>query len=69
MTLYLELWDGTTNTILARVADAQGDSGMYGWRTNSVTNRAAADRILRIWARELHKKLDLVRGKPAAPTR
>ena len=65
MTLYLELWDGTTNTILARVVDAQGDSGMYGLRTNSVTNRAAAERILRIWAEELHKKLDLVRGKTA----
>jgi hypothetical protein len=65
MTLYLELWDGTTNTILARVVDAQGDSGMYGMRTNSVTNRAAADRILRIWAKELHKKLDLARGKSA----
>jgi Protein of unknown function (DUF3313) len=65
MTLYLELWDGTTNTILARVVDAQGDSGMYGMRTSSVTNRAAADRILRIWAKELRKKLDLVRGKPA----
>ena len=66
MTLYLELWDGTTNTLLARVVDAQADSGTYGgMRTNSVTNRAAADRILRIWAEELHKKLDLVRGKSA----
>ena len=66
MTLYLELWDGTTNTLLARVVDAQADSGMYGgMRTNSVTNRAAADRILRIWAEELRKKLDLARGKSA----
>lgn len=66
MTLYLELWDGTTNTLLARVVDAQADSGTYGgMRTNSVTNRAAADRILRIWAEELRKKLDLARGKSA----
>jgi hypothetical protein len=65
MTLYLELWDSATNTILARVVDAQADSAMYGQRMSSVTNRAAADSILRAWADELRKKLDLARGKSA----
>jgi hypothetical protein len=64
MTLYLELWDSATNTILARVMDAQADPDVYGQRTSSVTNRAAADRLLRKWAVELHKKLDAVRGTP-----
>jgi len=66
MTLHLELWDSTTNTILARVLDAKADPDLYGQRTSSVTNRAAADRILKAWAMELHKKLDLARGKPAS---
>ncbi len=64
MTLYLELWDSATNTILARVMDAKADSDVYGGqRSSSVTNRAAADRILRGWAVELHKHLDAVQGK------
>jgi hypothetical protein len=67
MTLYLELWDGASNTILARVMDAQADPTMYGQPTSSVTNRAAADRILQGWASELRKKLDLARGKSEEP--
>jgi len=63
MTLYLELWDGGSNTILARVVDAQSDSTVYAQRTNSVTNKAAAEGIMRDWARELCKKLDLARGQ------
>jgi hypothetical protein len=63
MTLYLELWDSATNTILARIMDAQADSDMYGERKTSVDNRAAADRILKEWAVELRKKLDLAQGK------
>jgi hypothetical protein len=64
MTLYLELWDSATNAILARVVDAQSDSNPFGQRMSSVTNRAAADRILEEWASELRTKLDLARGKP-----
>jgi len=63
MTLYLELWDGATSTLLARVVDAQSDSTVYTQRTNSVTNKAAADGIMRDWARELRTKLDLAEGK------
>lgn len=63
MTLYLELWDGGTSTILARVVDAQSDSTVYTQNANSVTNKWASERILRDWADELRTKLDLARGK------
>jgi len=63
MTLYLELLDAATNTPLARVMDAQADSGMYGQPTTSVHNRAAADQIMKQWAQELRKKLELAQGK------
>ena len=58
--LYLELWDSTTNTILARVMDAKADEG-FAEQANRVTNTAAADRILSEWARELRERLDEVR--------
>jgi hypothetical protein len=61
MTLYLELWDSATNTILARVVDAQADPQSYGQISSSVSNRAAADRLMQRWASELHKALDTVR--------
>jgi hypothetical protein len=65
MTLYLELWDSATNTILARIMDPQADPGMGGMAqvASSVTNKAAADRILREWAVKLRKHLDAVHGK------
>lgn len=63
MTLLLELWDPATKTILARVMDAQEDDPAFGQMANRVTNKAAADRILREWAEELRKRLDTVRGK------
>jgi hypothetical protein len=63
MTLYLELWDAATNTILARVMDAEADRESFAQLSSKVTNKAAADRILRSWAEELHKHLDAVRGK------
>jgi len=67
MTLYLELWDSATNTILARVMDPQADRGMGGMAqiADSVTNKAAADRILKAWAEKLRKHLDAVHGKTA----
>jgi Protein of unknown function (DUF3313) len=67
MTLYLELWDSATNTILARVMDANGDPSMYGQRSSSVSNRAAAERLMRAWAQELRKRLDIVTGKDQNP--
>ncbi len=69
MTLYLELWDSSTNTILARVMDAKADQGMGGMaqQANRVTNTVAADDILKEWAVKLRKHLDTVRGKAITP--
>jgi hypothetical protein len=66
MTLYLELWDSATNTLLARVMDAQADPDTMAQMGGSVTNKAAADRILRGWAKELRERLDDVKAKPAS---
>ena len=66
MTLYLELWDSASNTLLARVMDAQADPDTMNQMGGSVTNKAAADRILRKWAKELREHLDEVKGKPAS---
>ena len=63
MTIYLELWDSATNTILARVMDAQVDPDIYRQRSSSVSNRAAADWIMKRWAQEFRERLDAVRGK------
>ena len=60
-TLYLELWDSATNTILARAMDAQADQEAFAQRANSVTNTAAADTIITGWADSLVKRLDAAR--------
>jgi hypothetical protein len=65
MTLYLELWDPSTKTVLARVEDAQADDEDLAQRADRVTNKVAADRILRDWAEELRARLDTVMQKPA----
>jgi hypothetical protein len=67
MTIYLELWDSGSNTLLARVIDGSVDPTSYRQQASSVTNRAAADRMMRDWADELRSRLDLVRGKEVAP--
>jgi hypothetical protein len=66
MTLYLELWDGGTSTLLARVIDTEADTSMGGMAhaADSVTNKAAADEILRGWADRLRKALDAARNAP-----
>jgi hypothetical protein len=63
MTLFLELWDSSTNTLLARVMDAEADNDAFAKQANRVTNVQAADRILRGWAQELRERLDMVHGK------
>jgi len=67
MTLYVELWDSQSKTILARAIDAQADSGLggVGQRANKVTNTAAADEIIEGWADSLRQGLDAARAKPA----
>lgn len=71
MTLYLELYDSVTNTLLARVIDPEADDSPIAQAANAVTNKMAADRILRRWADILRKHLDAVPGQaassPAAP--
>ena len=64
MTLYLELWDSATSTILARVRDAQADPNRFRQPASSVTNRAAANRVMQMWAREFRERLDAVRAQP-----
>jgi len=58
MTLYMELYDSATNTLIGRVADPQADDGGLAHVANRVTNKAAADLILRHWADLLVKRLD-----------
>ena len=64
MTLYVELYDSVTGDIIAKAMDAQADRGFGGYYTwaNSVTNRAAADRILKGWAQLLVGALDQARN-------
>ena len=65
MTLYMEMYDSSTSTLIARVADPLMDDDMYGKRANRVTNRAAADNILRHWAELLADHLGQVTQKSA----
>jgi len=66
MTLYLELYDSVTSDLIARVIDAEADQGLgtIEWQ-NAVTNRAAADRILKRWADRLRALIE----KATAQTR
>jgi hypothetical protein len=57
MTLYMELYDSNTDTLLARIIDPQADNDPMGKPANSVTNKAAADLILTKWAKQLEKHL------------
>lgn len=52
MTLYVEVYDSATGDLLAKAMDRKIDdrnASYYTW-ANSVTNRAAAQRILKGWA-------------------
>jgi len=60
MTLYMELLDGKTGDLIARVVDAEADR--VGGYSNRVTNKADADIILRRWATALSKHLGEVKG-------
>jgi hypothetical protein len=58
LTLYMELYDSVSNSIIARVIDPEGarNSG-FAEMSNSVTNTADLDRILRMWADTLRDHL------------
>lgn len=59
MTLYMELYDSVTGDLIAKALDRKRDrvTGYFQWR-NKVSNRAAADRILQVWANVLKEGLD-----------
>ncbi len=65
MTLYLELYDAESSEILARVADPKHDPDFGGTRSSGVSNRAAAVRILKAWAKALSDHLSTVQGVSA----
>lgn len=64
MTLYIELYDSVTDAIIAKALDRKRDrnTGQFQWQ-NRVTNRAAANRILKVWATALKNALDEAHGK------
>jgi hypothetical protein len=64
MTLYMELLDGKTGDLIARVIDPEGadDAGMAEV-ANSVTNTADFDRIVQRWAQILNAHLARLAAK------
>jgi hypothetical protein len=64
MTLALQVSDSVTGTLLAVAYDSKrgSNTGRLQWST-SVSNRAAADRILTGWAGQLKRELDAARAK------
>ena len=65
MTLYLEFHDSVSGALLGRFVESRaiGDNGTTMQISNSVTNKADADREFRQWAQNLVAKLDEVHGK------
>lgn len=64
MTLVAELRDSETQQILARAIDAQRDTSTSSFQiSNSVTNAAAAQRIITRWSTILRKALDAAEGR------
>jgi hypothetical protein len=62
-TLALQVNDAVTGTLLAVVFDQrQTQSTTMQW-TTSVSNRAAADAVLRAWAEQFKRELDTARAK------
>jgi hypothetical protein len=58
MTLYLELFDGKTQSIIARIIDPEAaDNVGIAQMANRVTNTADFDRVLRRWAEILNAHL------------
>ena len=64
MALALQVSDSVTGTLLAVAYDQKRASGGVTWQwTTSVSNRAAASRILTGWAEQLKRELDAARAK------
>ncbi len=67
MTLYIEIYDSVTGDLIAKALDRRADnrhSGFYTW-SNSVTNRMAAERILKGWATILVSALNEAKTQPS----
>ena len=63
MTLYLELYDSVTSTLLARVIDPEAATnyGMFTWQSQA-GNIAAADGIMKKWSDTLRHYMEAARG-------
>lgn len=67
MALFLELYDGPTGDIIARIVDPQsGDRGGMAMEADRATNKQETDQILRHWADLLRKALNEVHETTAA---
>ena len=56
--MYLELIDAETSEVLVRAYDSKGDPETFVNYANRITNRAAADRMLKDWATRLCAAMD-----------
>ena len=56
--LYLELIDAETSEVLVRAYDSKADPETFVNYANRITNRAAADRMLKDWAARLRAAMD-----------
>jgi len=63
MTLYMELYDSVSGVLIAKALDRKEDrkTGYFEWQSR-VSNRAAANRILQVWANVLKEGLDDARA-------
>jgi hypothetical protein len=66
MTLYLELIDAETSEVLVRAYDSKADPDSFVNYANKITNRQAADRMLKNWATRLREAMDAVMRSPAS---
>ena len=66
MTLYMQLHDGKTGDIIARIIDPEAVGGDFAEIRNSVTNMADAERVLRRWATILNGHLEDVTAASSA---
>lgn len=66
MTLYLELIDAETSEVLVRAYDSKADPDSFVNYANKITNRQAADRMLKSWANRLREAMDAVMRSSAS---
>lgn len=68
MTLYMEMYDSATSTLLARVIDPEaGGNGGIAMAANRMTNMAEAERILNRWAKLLSDHLGDMKQSTSTP--